>query len=341
MRVRMRQQRVSVALLLAMAVVSAACSGPLAKLETGSKDVPVDLVLGAKVKKVAEAPLPPLMLTAPTASVFLSRPRIEDGPDVPFTLPRLPKPSKECPARNPLDPPKREAKNFMEGPPAPGSYLFRTEGVLQAGTIILLDVPLTGNSVVTVKDVAAEPTGGYVFSTSVAHPAAGTTTTTYRVLPTPVETVDPPGAVPKDLPRPAGAGPALYLAAIMQEGSKVPFRPGYPGIPIVRLPFEIGATFDAAGTDGTTALSWRSTVVDKAIVDACGAPLDSYAVELVGRVVSGDDGSDVMFKSTLHIGPQYGGLILDIDTTADGTAPPNLPIHRAIKMTANQEPKAP
>jgi hypothetical protein len=325
-----------------MAVVTTACSGPLAKLETGSKDVPIDLVLGAKVKKVAEAPVPPLMIPAPSFGPFLPRSGSSDGSGTTFTLPKLPKLG-TCPERDPLDPPKREAKNFMQGPPQPGEYRFRTQGVLQAGTLVLLDVPLTGDSVVTVKDVVAEPTGGYVFSTSVTHPAAGTTTTTYRVLP-PVDgagPVDPPGTVPKEAPRPTGEGPALYLAAITQDGSKVPFRPGYPGIPIVRLPFEIGTVFDAAGTDGTTVMSWRSTVVDKAIVDACGTPLDAYTVELVGRVVSGDDGTDVMVKTTLRIGPQYGGLVLDFDTTADGTAPPNVPIHRAVKMTANQEPKAP
>lgn len=327
------------AALLTAAVAMSACAGPEAPIDVGAKTVPIDLLLGRKVKKVAEAPVPPLLLPTPR---FVPIGGVGDSsPTTSTTMPA--EPPGPCPEADPLDVPADIAENRIQAPPKPAVLKYRTTGRLTTGGATATAVVLGPESKVTVEQPQSEPADGFTFRVTVENAATAATTTTYRVLPTgasadpPASPVSPPPEAGSP-PRPTGVPAGLYLAEVAQAGSTISFRPQFPGIPIVRTPIDLGTTFDAVGTDGATTMSWRSKVVAKANVDACGTFLDSYVVELTnGRITGGEDAEAVTFTSRMNIGSQFGGLILHMATETTGMAG-STPVNRTVTMTVNSKP---
>lgn len=353
------RSRVTLAALLAATVfAAAACAGPLAPIDVGSKEVPIDLLLGAKVKKVVQAPLPPLALpTGPGGFV-----QVVPQPNAATVGSTLPTPTTtvnpgSCPEADPLAVPKRVAPNAVTTMPKAGTYAYRTTGRVKAGGANAQDVLLAPQSVVKIDAITTEVTGGFTYDMTVTNGTASTTTT-YRVLPVgapvnapgnvnpavnagpPVGNVPPATKVPDEAPRPTGAPPGFYLAKVASPGA-LAFQPAPPGIPIARFPIDLGTVFDAAGSDGATTMSWRSTVQPKATVDACGTPIDTYTVELSqGRIARGSTTESLTFTSLYNLGTQYGGLPLLLKSDVAGTATGTTPVSRTEMMTINQEPAA-
>lgn len=326
-----------VVVMLMTLIATTACQGPLAPLDIGSKEVPLDLLLGAR-RQVVAAPLPPIALPedffrAPTRA-----------PSVPIVIPE--EPLGPCPEADPLAVPKLIATNVVEKPPVEGTYLYRTEGkeTTTTGSITNTSVkPAT--STWKVQNILAEPASS-TFDIAVGIGNV-TTTSTYRILPMgayqapPNPPVAPPTQPPSDAPRPnAGVPPGLYLAGVSSPGSPA-LRLAFPGIPIVRFPIDRGATFDASGSDGNTTMSWRSVVGPKVTVDACGTPIDTYTVDLLnGRITTVGSQEVLTFTTNYALGTQYGGLPLFQKTTITGNQG-TASVRREVTMTANVEPKTP
>lgn len=329
--------RIRLLKVIAVGAATAACAGPTAPIDVGSKDVSIDLLLGAKVKKVAEAPLPPIVMPAPSVFFPGLPPAARPATTTSTTAFVDPGP---CPEADPLKPPVRVAGNKVPGPPKAATFSYRTTGKLVSGGANHTEVVLDPRSAVKVEPSAVDPAGNFTFDMTVENGKTETTTTTYRVITTEAGASVPPGVVPNDAPRPSGSTAGIYLARVATSGNVKPFLPQFPGIQVVRLPLDLGTTFDAAGTDGTTTMSWRSTVKEKRNVDACGTPLDSYVIELTnGRITSGEDAEALTFTSTIWLGSQFGGLPLRIATATTGTSPPDIKITRNVEMTIDREPQ--
>lgn len=353
------------ALAIAGLVVNA-CAGPQAPIDVAAKEVHLDLLLGRKIKPVAEAPVPPLLvpemsffrtITQPPTFEF-SRPTFGGGTEYPeFTLP-----AGLCPQASPLAVPADVAQGTFTVPPKEATLPYNT-----AGTLVFVDVALgrpaqvsvlAPLSTVKITQPTAEPLGGFTYKMTVENAATGATTTTYRYFPTGTNTVaspttgtpvplpkppSPPATTPPTLGNPpsdpAGIPAGLYLTAVEEANSTVAFRPQFPGIPIVQAPMTTGDSLDAVGTDGITTMSWRSTVLGKTSVDACGTLLDSYLVELTdGRISGGERNETVNFTSRMHIGPQFGGLVLASSTSANGTAQGGMLVNRSSAITIATKP---
>jgi hypothetical protein len=317
-----------------MVVALGGCGGPIAPIDVGSKDVSVDLLLGAKVKRVAQAPVPPLVMPAPAGS---------DGPGIAAARSSTPTPTEvtplpACPHVDPLRVPRLIAGNRVARPPKQGEFTYRTTGKLVTGGANHNEVVLDPQSTVTVRPSPPDATGTFTFDMVVANAKAETTTTTYRVITKEVGTTVPT-SIPPQLPRPSANTAGIYLAGVTTSGGGRPFSPGFPGIEVAKLPLDVGTKFDAAGTDGVTTMSWHSTMTEKRNVDACGTPLDSYVVDLTDGMVTGADGETVHFSSTFSIGSQYGGIPLRMATVSEGSSDPNAPVSRSVDMTINREPE--
>jgi hypothetical protein len=335
----MRTPRKLVAV-VAAAVLTTSCAGPFAPIDIGTKEVSIDLLLGAKVKKVAQAPVPPMLLPEPTVFTPVPRPPRRNGATTTSTT-QLVDPG-PCPEAHPLASPEKVAYNTVAGVPVQATYEYRTQGKLSSGSTTYTEVVPAPVSTVTITPGQKDIVGNFDFQMKVENANTGTTTTTYRVIvPTQSGTPDVPPLV-DDVVRPSTAPSGIYLAKVATEGDIRSFEPQFPGIQIARLPLDLGTVFDAAGSDGTTTMSWRSRVKEKANVDACGTLLDSYVIELSnGQIASAQHTELLEFKSTLHIGTQYGGLLLSIATETSGTTAPDIPVSRVVNMTISREPSAP
>jgi hypothetical protein len=387
-----RQGRVAratpLALGLVVAVVGSACRGPVAPLDVGSKDVALDLLLGAK-KAVAGAPVPPASLALqPNGSPFSLTQFVTDPP-----LPRLPRRPKAAKAANcdvdPLAVPSAVAPNYIVLPPAEQTYSYRANGSFSAANVA------TGVG----QHVAAPPTATVkvqnrkLFETVLSSTwdvavtlGAATTTTSYRTLyigydelaaqligpppataPTPAalwgtaddtaqggQRVNPRVTTPKTgqslPPYPEGPGSAvqgndhplsagLYITKVQGSGDTVPFTPPAPGILLAKYPLAVGSSIDSTATDGTTTMTFHSTIGQKATVYACGTPLDSWTIELTnGRVATANGPQVVEFSATYQVGTQYGGLILS-DVTAVSGNQGATHVERQLSTSITEEPK--
>lgn len=331
--------RVSIAALAALFLV-AACAGPRAPIDVGSKEVPIDLLLGAKVAKVAQAPLPPLEIPVTPQGLVTFRPVPVLEPPAPATT----EPPGPCPEMDPLAVPKKVATNNISAPPKPGTYTARTVGRFRVGGANAQDVLLNPSSTIVVGSPMQEAAGTTTFDFTVKNGNAETTST-YRIVPLGVSPSPPapPSAggvtatVPNDAPKLSPAAPGLYLARVSSPGS-VGFTPTAPGILVTRFPIDLGTTIDTSGTDGVTTTSWRTTVKAKETVDACGTPIDTYRIELSnGRTVTGKNAESITFTGVINLGTQYGGLPLFQRTDATGTQG-TAAITRSVQLTFDSEP---
>lgn len=313
--------------------VLAACGGPIAPIDVASKELPLDILLGKRVRTVAEAPVAPFVIP-PAAfepgGVFAREPTTS-GP--PPTLPFEEEVLSDCPARDLLKPPRLVARHIIERPPVKAQYLYRTVGELRVGADISYLEP---TSTWVVDNIATEDSG-WTFDVAVTNRGL-TTTTTYRVLtagvePPPVNVVGRP-QTPTTVPRPATATPGLYLAGTTG------FSPPFPGLAVTHFPIEPGVVVDATASDGATTRTQRSVVEKKALFDACGTPIESFVLSVIGRLVSvdaaGAGAQPVDFSEVIWLAPQYGGLFLAhrSDVVGSGAA-------RKVEMKASREPEEP
>jgi len=300
------------AAVLLAAILTAGCSGPDRPLDVGFKEVPSDVVLGAQstpappvpgVQAPLPPPPPPFALPPPVSVVAL--------PPPPFAVPEpsrpapspVPQPSRPaCPAADPLQAPALEAPASIAGPPVDAAYLFRNDGTFEVSGADARKGRFPQTSLRVVKTVFRRADNA-LFDVQVAETLGDvTTTTTYRTTrATAVETAAD-GTV----------DPGLYILSVVstREGETAVFNPK-PALRLAALPLVRGARSEARGIDPETAttMSFTSVVAGKARVDACGAPLDSFTLELTeGRLLSST--SDLTFASTLAVGTQYGGIVL-------------------------------
>lgn len=330
-RPRCSRRSPALAVALAAALLTAACTGPNEPLNVASKELPIDLLLGRRVQAVAEAPVPPVVIPRAAfepGGIFSTDFASGRPPDT------VPDPSEpplsDCPERDLLKPPRLLAGNRVEHPPVAAQYPYRTEGkITAAGGRLAVLAP---TSTVTVDHVVTESTG-WTFDVTTANAAVPPTKTTYRVLAAGVDrpptiVVTPPNP-PSTVPRPNGAAPGLYLAAT--EG----FAPPFPGLAMARFPLELGDVFDASATDGPTTRTHRVAVERKAVFDACGTPIEVWVLTSTGNVVTTADGAAQTVEVTefFSLGPQYGGLFLShrSDARSAGAA-------KSVTLQASREP---
>jgi hypothetical protein len=209
-------------------------------------------------------------------------------------------------------------------PPLSAEYRFRVQGTIETSGASPKKEQLPTSSTRRVGDIATATDGSFTFSVA-ATLGQDTTTTTYRVVPREKATAT------------SGAG----LSIVSVATATGVFRP-VPAPVLVAFPIVPGASVRAAGTDPLTgsALSFTSTVAQsKAVVRACGIPVDTYELLLTdGRSVSPGASGD--FTATYHLATQYGGLIVDDKVTASGIEGA-VSVARQATATIDSEPKEP
>jgi hypothetical protein len=306
-----------------------ACAGPQRPVELGVKEVPSDVVLGAQTSPSpspgpSAAPVGPIA-PPPPAVVALPPPTFEVGPE-PSPPPAVP-PVPVCPTADPLQAPAREAPPSVAAPPAKASYVFRNVGTYSISGADTRKGTFPATSLRTVGNVVRSSDSSFTFDVSELLGDV-TTTTTYDVVGS--------SLVPAALP------PGLYLKSVrsVRGASTSTFTPS-PELELAAFPFVRGATITSSGVDPQTATSMQftSTVTGKSRVDACGAPLDSWVLDLTkGKLISPTQNLD--FEATYAVGTQYGGLILRERTAYAGTDGSD-GVSRTDTATITSTPKLP
>jgi hypothetical protein len=329
---------------LAAAVLAASgCAGPKAPFTVGTQAAPINLTLGAR-QAVETAPVGPIAGPLPPSAPFVPPALPSGGP----SLPPLPTgPALPCPPFDPLSP-VQATSSIVTGKPQAATYEYRGKVVDTAGTAKSV---YEGNSTWKVSVGEVDPsTGAFDLTTEVTLGKA-TTTRVFQVLTKPL--VDDGGLVglaspdgtdpnylvgtqvngtlvslglpplPKVLPNPGRYGPAgIYLKSQSSGGST--FAPLVP-IPLLQTPVG-NNSFTGMGTDGSTVMTFTSTVQKRANVNACGTKVEGTAVSITGGLIAGlgADGKlqQVSFTENLVFGLQFGGLpIQDTGTISSLTVP--------------------
>jgi hypothetical protein len=328
-----------------VAVTTAACSAPTSSRNVSTKEVGVDILLGANTPTplptsapatptappppenpvpigfpgVVQPPLPPVDVSQPDQPGATASPT----PLVPTTPPAT------CPAPDYLAAPKREAATRPTLPPQPAAYGYKNVGhytIKGQRTVTGRYPDQTTREVSNPKVEAGStlPNGteytSYTFDVQ-ARLGYTVTTSSYRVI----STNTPPVCTP-DLNSPTNckeprSPSGLYLTKVtttQKDGSADTFSPAYPGVKLVEFDLLVGNQWDGSGADGTTRMALHGQVVGKQRVYACGKTLDSWQIKITdGRIVSPT--ADLTFSGSYNIAPQYGALFLSDSLTTKGT----------------------
>lgn len=211
-------------------------------------------------------------------------------------------------------------------PPAAGDINFRNNGtykISENGAVRTGEYP--SETVRTVVPGVLEEDGSFAFD--VKQSVGGDVTTTSYL-------VDPAAA--------------LYLTGVVTQradGGTDSFVPRDPrSLPLLPLPAKPGTDFTGNGVDplSQTTMTTQGTVVDKVRVDACGVPLDAWAVHVDGRIFAPN--KQLHFTAQYAIGTQYGGISLQEDIQVQCPAGMSVPCDngRAVETdnvaTVNTEP---
>lgn len=152
------------------------------------------------------------------------------------------------------------------------------------------------------------------------------------------------GRIPRDRPHPPkGITSSLFIKKI--SGSKFGGQGAVPkafeppgGLFLAKFPLREGEAYDVTNSDGTTSISYRTTIRPKQHVHACGVAIDTYTIELSrGRIVYADAGEAVEFTAVYQIAPQFGGLFVEESTKVTGTRGAT-PIERTFTATTTTAP---
>lgn len=319
------------AAVLALLLASTACAGPQRQVDLGFREVPSDVVLGAQgTPSPSPGPIatngPPLAVAPPPpAVVALPPPTFDTRPEP--SPPAPPPPAPVCATADPLQAPAREAPASVSAPPAKASYVFRNVGSYSVSGADARKGVFPATSLRTVGNVARSSDTNFTFDVSELLGDV-TTTTTYDVVGT--------SLVPAALP------PGIYLKQVksVQGSSTSTFTPS-PELELASFPLVRGASISSSGVDPQTATSMQftSTVKGKTRIDACGAPLDAWVLDLTeGKLISPTSNLD--FAATYALGTQYGGLLLRERTAYAGTDAGN-GVSRTNTATISSTPKLP
>src|SRR5687768_4703045 len=117
------------AILACLALLTAGCGGPRAALEIGSKEIPVDIVLGDQ--RAQALPPQPDVNPVPRGFPGFIQPPI---PGIELGAPGPPQERAEpCPIASALDAALLVAREEAPKPPAPARYRYRNAGTLTIG----------------------------------------------------------------------------------------------------------------------------------------------------------------------------------------------------------------
>jgi hypothetical protein len=328
-------------------VLASGCGGPVAPIDVGAKEVPLDLLLGAK-KKVASAPLPPIIVeTTIDGRPVITTPLPKAGTARATTTVPLPTLAPTPCTEDPLAVPAESAPDRVAPKPIPkGTYPFRIHGALSTTGATVSKDDLDGYGTYNVTNVVTN-VDGFSYDLVADHPKAGRTTTTYRIVTATVDRPDvtvPAGAAAPPTFRQVVAGVnGIYLAKIEGKdanGRNVVFQPGGQGALLARFPMVNGDTVDVRSTDGNTTMSYTATTTLKTNVDACGTGVQGQTVKLSDGLLSTSGGTSQTFTSTFVFGTAFGGIPLEISSeviepVAGGSA------KRALDAIIDSVPKKP
>ena len=300
----------NVCMLVLIALLLSSCAGPRAGIEVGSKDVPVDIVLGDQRQAVPPPPPGSSPVTGFPGFIEPPAPRPEPGaPPPPAPLPQA------CPLANPLEASKLVALKRAPKPPPAASYRYRNKGTIKVGAGVEQSYPPEATH--TVRNIQPDGAGNYTFDVAVLL-AGVTTTTTYRVLNT--------GQTPDR---------GVYIVATLTsypDGTSEAFTPDQA---LLLMPFpppeygtnledeldrQRGADYRSTGTDplSQTTMVLEATIEGKDRANACGEWVDAFSIKVVqGKIVGPTKNID--FTGTYLIAPQYGALVVDTNLTFTGT----------------------
>jgi len=348
--------------LVAAAALVAGC-GPKQPLNVGTSDVPLSLVLGER-QAAQTAPIGPLTLPPsipgtpvfgppPAAGATAAAPLSQTGPATTVASATV-----ACPNYSPIAP-ILGVTTAIAAPPAPATYTYRATVEDRTGSTT---DSYSGPTTWTVSR-ASKPNsiGDYTFAISVV---AGdqTSVSTYEVVPTGVVVdgqVIPPDVVgtlngllatvgaqvgaslPSVTGAPAALGqPGLFLLGMTSTGQKA-FQPSSP-LMLVQFPITPGASFTATGTDGTTTMTYLSTVGKQVKDNACGLPVQAWRIALTdGRLITEDSAGSTQllaFTRDLDVATQFGGLIVRDDSTINGQTIPSIAVSLSKVFTIDRLP---
>lgn len=314
----------TLAWLLAVCSLLAACGAPAEPLNVGLREVPTDIVLGSASEEsdVSAPQVPPTAVdvTVPPPTDVTPPPPPPPPPGPPAPPPPPPPPSdadvEACVEPDPRDAPRADVRREAINRPVEATYTFRNDGGFEVSGPNAREGSFTEPTKRTVKDVTDRSGGN--FSYAVEAVLNGTTTTTHYLVRNQPLTDDPTGAL--DLAD-VHDGRGLYITRIDTEsesGQSSRFDPVEPLL-LLPLPVVSGATHEVAGTDPVSgrSMSYTLRVEGSSRVEACGEPLAAIRVHLedgriVGPLISVD------FVATYDLGTQFGGFMLRDETVTAG-----------------------
>jgi hypothetical protein len=288
---------------VAAAVLSACGPEPQLRLHMRTVSVTVPRLVAPAVELVApSAPaaveLPPL----PPASVVLppARPVETSTTAVPAAVDRDP-----CPTAAPLAVPRAPASPTVESPPAPQTFLQRATGTFRSAAT---EGSLDGSVEVTITELPATTT------------LAGQAVKPWRVQQVDTTTRTSSVAVyqlllPSSAPGASAAG--VYLVGLAWSDpvrGDLSFEPVGNGLFVLPSPVVVAqndAQHAGIATDpGTmTTLALTRNVRARARVDVCGEPVDTWTVEMTGRLVSPSGQWNVTW--TQQFATAYGPVVVE------------------------------
>lgn len=316
---------------LAALVLTTACAGPQQRLDFGGKAVPINVAFGKP--DTAESPQPgpaPVLQPVPggigVVPVFPDvRPPVaprQEAPAVPDTTvaPPAPAPTPTCPPQDPLAFPRVEATNLVDSEVPEGAFPYRTTG---SYTVNDQKITYDERVVQTVRRDDPDPQERKRFT--VEYTLLGVKYSIAYVVQAPFEAV--PGEI--------------GLAAVVQEsadGSGASFRPVEP-MRLLQLRAERAVTWTEATTDPLSGSSGTvdGVIEDKARVNACGQPVDTWKSVVTQRIVT--PLQDITATRTLYFATGYGGLLVKEDVSFSGRAGTDT-VSGTSSMTIDVDPGA-
>jgi hypothetical protein len=232
--------------------------------------------------------------------------------------------------------------------PAVASYPYRYQGTITTNAgqpnAKAVQLPLTGTR--EIGNVSALQSDGSYSYDVVEKYNQLKTTTTFHVLPNASGSIVLPGAPPASQANNAG----IYLRQIQTTrldgtGGTDSFAPT-PEVLLMQFPADNNVAFQGGGTDGatTTAMKVDSGTDQKHVrVNACGTVLDSWQVEIVGRIVNARGGPNGVrnFDITFDSATQYGGFNVSEHVVETYPDPAGTPVTLDVTDTINVAPLGP
>ena len=301
-------RRTSLALVL-LAVTTAACSGPEARVDFGGKAVPINVAFGKPpgVPKPASGPVtlrpaPNGIGVVPFVPGLGPVPR-RPGPGVPTSAPSGSPSvaSVPCPSQDPLRFPRKEATNLVGSAVPEGTYPYRIKGSF---TINGTKTPYNETLSTKVDQIEADTAGRRRYQLSFR--LLGVPYTVTYVVQDPVEAV-------------AGEIALSRAAQDSEDDSGPVFEPVEP-LRLLQLRAERGITWTDVGADplSSSTSTVDGEIIDKVRVNACGVPVEAWKSVVTQRVVT--PGQDITSTRTLFFATGMGGLLVGEQVSFKGTA---------------------